>query len=185
MVTLRKLSRSSRMRSKGHYLRGRTQRCLIDKARRVRHWPATSYLTVQSCCLQHSAFCSLEVGVESRDKQSEEWGMKQTLSPQKNPNNAAHLGESWSKYKLDLGSSLRAGLQFRVFQTLEMKRGSDAGSGEEIEPEKEPRVVLSLVQNHTVVRYRLWLLQEHVSRVGRVEQRQSKHLEAAVSLWHP
>lgn len=66
-----------------------------------------------------------------------------------------------------------------------MKRGSDAGSGEEIEPEKEPRVVLSLVQNHTVVRYRLWLLQEHVSRVGRVEQRQSKHLEAAVSLWHP
>lgn len=44
-------------------------------------------------------------------------------------------------------ASLRAGLQFRVFQTLEMKRGSDAGSGEEIEPEKEPRVVLSLVQN--------------------------------------
>lgn len=82
-------------------------------------------------------------------------------------------------------ASLRAGLQFRVFQTLEMKRGSDAGSGEEIEPEKEPRVVLSLVQNQTVVRYRSWLLQEHVSRVGRVEQRQSKHLEAAVSLWHP
>lgn len=64
-----------------------------------------------------------------------------------------------------------------------MKRGSDAGSGGEIEPEKDPRVVLSLVQEHAADRDCPRLLQEHVSRVGRAEQRQSKHLEAAVSLW--
>ncbi|KAL6093931.1 hypothetical protein STEG23_017371 [Scotinomys teguina] len=47
-----------------------------------------------------------------------------------------------------------------------MERGSGAGNGREIKPEKDPGAVLSLLPDHVVIRYSSCLLQEHVSKKG-------------------
>lgn len=98
---------------------------------------------------------------------------KTDISPRpKNPNHAAHLGERRSRHKENLGGLPTSWTAISGFSnSRNEKRGSDAG---ETEPEKDPRVVLSLVREHAAVRDCPRLSQEHVSRVGRAERRQSK-----------
>lgn len=164
LVTLRKLSRTWRMRSKGLYQQGRTRGRLIDK---VPGAALTCNLVSHREKLRaHGAFVPWKwvwKAKTSRVMETTEWSSH--LSPQQNPNNAARLCARRFRHKL--GSSLRAEM---LSQTRDMKEGSDAGSGREIKPEKDPGAGLSLLQDHVVTRPCSCLWQEHVSRVRGAEQ---------------
>lgn len=84
LVTLRKLSRTRRMRSKGLYQQGRTRGRLIDKVagRGIDLQPSISPGEAAGT----RCFCSLKVGVESQDKQSDgDYGKKQPPLPTAEP----------------------------------------------------------------------------------------------------
>lgn len=87
-VTLRKLSRTSGMRSKGHYLRGRTQRCLIDKGAGcgIDLQPRISPCTAAAHTHTHSAFVLWKWVWKAKRSRAKTKGTKNRhLSPTEEP----------------------------------------------------------------------------------------------------